>query len=222
MAARVEPIRTYRIPKRGGGERLMADLGPVDASRWRRLGERIAATVGPTLPPNVLANRTPDDLRGRSLRVELRRARTAASALGRAAPLVLRTDVAACYPSITPEVVARGLRHVDVDRADAGFAADLLEGWGSEGYAGLPIGPPASAVIANAILVLVDRALHDVTFLRWVDDYLVSVRSERDAGEVVDRLDTKLASIGLRRSIAKTELMEGGRPPHWLGTASGV
>ena len=96
----------------------------------------------------------------------------------------------------------------------------MLEGWGSSGYEGLPIGPPGSAVLAEAVLAEVDDALRPLPFLRWADDYLISVPSERAAGEALERLDAALARVGLRRSRPKTAVAaaSGFR---WLGTSFG-
>lgn len=137
-----------------------------------------------------------------------------------ATTFVVRTDVADFYPSVTPRVLhgALGRRCPQ----EARHAADMLDGWGSEGYGGLPIGPPGSAVLANAVLASVDQALANVPFLRWVDDYLVATPSERAAAEILDRLDEALAGLGLRRAMAKTRIFERVRSITWPGGASMV
>jgi hypothetical protein len=224
MAARVDPVRTYRIPKPSGGTRRMAVLSPADDAAWHRIGGAAVTAVEPLLGDRVLASRVlraGSSWRAEPLRRALQRARLASARLGRGTPFVLRTDVESCYPSTDPSVAAASLRTCQVDRRVALRAADMLEGWGSEGYGGLPIGPPASAVLANAVLAGVDRQLQDLTFLRWVDDYLVAVRSERHVAEVLERLDLALQRVGLRRSAPKTTLLEGDRSIPWLGTLSG-
>lgn len=133
--------------------------------------------------------------------------------------VLLRTDVAAFYPSVTPSVMFRSLRRADTPVDDARTAADMLAGWGSEGYPGLPIGPPGSAVLGNAVLIAVDEALEPMLFLRWVDDYLVGVTSERQAAEATERLDEALSGLDLRRSSAKTALLDRVREVRWLGTS---
>jgi hypothetical protein len=136
-------------------------------------------------------------------------------------PVIVRTDVAAFYPSVRPAVLFDALRRLGVPAGVAGTAADLLEGWGSEGYAGLPIGPPASAVMANVVLASVDASLGARPFLRWVDDYLVSVPSARIAGEVLDRVHIALDRMGLRPAPSKTALLDAGPALRWLGTSAG-
>jgi hypothetical protein len=148
---------------------------------------------------------------------QIRNARRAAAALARGSGAVVRTDVRAFYPSVTPSVTFRALVNLDVDRRLAAGVATMLEGWGSEGYAGLPIGPPGSAVIANAILAPVDAAPKS-PYLRWVDDYLVGVERERDVPTVLDRLDSALEDVGLERSVPKTAILPGGIGLPWPGT----
>jgi hypothetical protein len=94
----------------------------------------------------------------------------------------------------------------------------MLDGWGSEGYAGLPIGPPGSAVIGNAILSPLDAELRSLPFLRWVDDYLIAVTRGRDVNLVLERMDECLARMGLERSALKTEVLAGGACLRWPGT----
>jgi hypothetical protein len=196
----------------------MARLSPRDDARWRATAGRVAAAVERSLSPRVMANRVAGGGQGWSLEPvgpALRRARRAAAALG--GRILVATDVAAFYPSVGPGAAFRALRAAGSDRADALEAAALLEGWGSHGYPGLPIGPPASAVVANAVLAPVDDVLRELPFLRWVDDYVVVLRSPREAAGILDRLDEALDRQGLTRSDRKTAI--GDDAPAWAGGA---
>lgn len=93
----------------------------------------------------------------------------------------------------------------------------MLEGWGSEGYPGLPIGPPGSAVLANALLDPVDRAVAPSPFLRWVDDYVIGLDDPSEAAAVLDRLDEALDGVGLRRSERKTCISASATGSTWPG-----
>ena len=220
VAARTDPISSYPIPKPSGGTRLMATLSGRDAGTWHQLGGRVALRLEQRLGPGTLANRA---LIGRSgwrlppVGSVLRSARRLASVLARASAVVVMTDVAACYPSIRSPVLARSLSRIGVDPSDAHAAADMLDGWGSEGYPGLPIGPEASAVMANAVLLRVDEALGGAPVLRWVDDYLIGAPSEPEAVRLLDRLDVALERVGMRRSDAKTSCAQRGGAFRWLG-----
>jgi hypothetical protein len=131
--------------------------------------------------------------------------------------VVLTTDVRDFFPSITPDTIARALLDAGAPAEDAAQAAAMLEGWDSLGYRGLPIGPPASAVLANAVLRPVDDAVGE-PFVRWVDDYLSVVEGEGDAAGVLDRMDEALARLNLSRSHRKTRI---GPAPGWLGSVLG-
>jgi hypothetical protein len=186
----------------------MARLSDRDARRWHALAGRIVPEVERSLPGNVLANRAFGGAAGWVLEPvgpALRRARHAGEALA-GAPVLLHTDVSAFYASVSPAVVVSTLRALGVEPGAARTAAEMLEGWGADGYPGLPIGPPGSAVVANAVLAPVDAALDRYRSLRWVDDYLVAVSSDRDAEEALERIDHALAGLGLVRSEPKTRI----------------
>ena len=196
----------------------MATLSSRDAVRWEQLGRRIAFMIEPSLDRRVRANRTVAAAQGSSLSSTLRAARVEAAALSRRSHLVLRTDVRRFYPSVTPSAVHASLRMIGAEPGLAREAAAMLDGWGSAGYAGLPIGPPASAIVANAVLAPVDSDLAGVGFVRWVDDYAIGLRTRKQLPEVLDRLDRTLDRLGLKRSETKTLVLEGGTPSRWLGT----
>jgi hypothetical protein len=107
-----------------------------------------------------------------------------------------------------------------IDPAHAREAAEMVRGWEDRGHAGLPIGPAASAAIADAVLIPVDEALAGRPFLRWVDDYLVGVSSEEDAERTASRIDERLAMLGLVRSDAKTGFLPRGALGAWPGSLS--
>jgi hypothetical protein len=218
MSVRVDPIVCRWVAKHGGGGRRLADLSERDAHAWRDAVGAVAPIVERRLDRRVAGNRL---VRGDGWRVEpvgrsLPRTRRDAIALTTGARVVLRTDVAAFYPSVDASVLSRSLRRLGAGPREAGRAADLVEGWSSLGYPGLPIGPPGSAVLANAVLALVDDGLGDLRWLRWVDDYLVALPRERTAEEVLGWIDDLLDDLGLHRSERKTRLAEGG-PTVWPG-----
>ena len=188
---RVDPVHAEPIPKPGGGTRTLAHLGPRDAAVWGALGTRLRPLVERRLGATVLADLA--DPRG--LAPRLRRARLLAAAMAGRLDVV-STDVRSFYPSVEPTLLYRSLRAIDAGHEDAALAADMTDGWGSEGLGGLPIGPPASAVLAGAVLLPVDAALPG-PFLRWVDDYLLPASA-------LDRFDEALGVLGLARSEQKT------------------
>lgn len=222
-AVRVDPVTSYPLPRRGAPPRRMAVLSPRDAGRWSAVVRTVVGPLEERLDPGVVGSRAvrvAGRWRVRPLGPALREARRAAARLARARPILVATDVRSFYPSVRPEAAYRGLRAAGADHATAGRSADLLEGWGSEGYPGLPIGPPASAVVANALLAPADAALAGLPFLRWVDDSLIGVRSEAEVSRVLERLDGALEALGLERSVEKTRVSD--RAVRWLGARPGL
>jgi Reverse transcriptase (RNA-dependent DNA polymerase) len=202
----------------------MAVLSTRDAGQWRQLGQRVADVLEPILGRRVLAGRSirsGGEWRTEPLGPTLDRARRAAERLMAESSVVIRTDVRDFYPSIDPSTLYRCLRRVGVSAEDASTASAMLEGWGSGGYPGLPVGPPASAILSNAMLVPVDETLGDGPWLRWCDDLLIGVRTVADAGRVLDRLDMELAGLGLERSGPKTHVLEA-TAVRWPGPRGSV
>lgn len=130
--------------------------------------------------------------------------------------ILLHTDIEEFYASITPSVLARTLEVIGASDGDARLAGEMVNGWGERGYRGLPIGPPGSAVLANALLRSVDEALASLRFVRWVDDYVIAVPTERAGDLILERLDESLARLGLRRSHSKTGIVEATNGIAWL------
>lgn len=180
----------------------------------------MAERLEPRLDPRVMANRVLiEGGRWRLLpfRPAFSRARRAAERLRRGSSALLRTDVASFYPSVLPGVLSSALIRTGTDRSDADRAAALVERWGSDGRPGLPIGPPASAVLANAVLRDLDGNLAGLPFLRWVDDVLIGLRFPRAGALVVERIDESLDRLGLKRNEAKTAILDASGPVRWLG-----
>lgn len=187
----------------------MAILTPRDTRAWHRLAGRVAEAIEPGLGAQVLANRVRSP--GPVWTLEpvgsaLARARRFAARMPPG--IIVRTDVAAFYPSVTPTVLYTTLGRIGAATEDARAAANMLDGWGSKGHPGLPIGPSGSAVLANAVLAEVDAALEGVAFLRWVDDYLIALRTESGVSRLLQRLDEALDNLGLLRSQPKTQVTD--------------
>ena len=119
---------------------------------------------------------------------------------------------------MSPAIVGEALRRAGIPTACEveGFLSGL-EGIGVEG---LPVGPDASAVLANAVLAQVDRALRDagIEHLRWVDDVVLS---GGDIAAALSVFRTALASIGLRANETKTRIMADARGLEAANSLSG-
>jgi hypothetical protein len=130
------------------------------------------------------------------------RRRVAALSRMRPGPVVLG-DVRACYASITPAVVERCVGRLD-RMEDAFRVRAVLERLQDLGVDGLPVGPRASAILANAVLAEVDEEIEAAGALhvRWVDDLAIFV-GDLDPRAVLRRLEETLDRLGLRLAEEK-------------------
>ena len=203
------PARLVRTSK-PGGTRWLAVLEPGTAAAYAAAVAAVAPAIEASLRPEVLANRVAVS-RGSLLLLQpwraartrfLARARVMAASSG----AVLVTDVRECYPSIVAPTVATRLDQLGCRRDDAGRITDLLERLATWGVRGLPIGPAGSAVLANAVLATADEAVADAgaVHLRWVDDFVVFTLDPDRARDVLDRLRSSLAQLGLAIAEHKT------------------
>ena len=183
----------------------MVDLESADDARYRDLIARAAAALERSLGPAIVANRVVGaPLVLEDWRVAHTRWR---AAIGRSAARGLRVhvDAADCYDSMRPEVVAATLRSAG---ADPRVLVRLLHELVDHGVPGLPIGPEASAVLANVVLAPVDLALAaaGVPHVRWVDDVVAFVPSRRRATVVTAIVRRELEAVGLRLNERKTRI----------------
>jgi hypothetical protein len=219
------PITFSTIPKHRGGFRIITRLAPPDDVGYGDAVARIAARVESALPAAVVAERATVRTRATSkdpalTREGFRRARTRfrsrARELARSRPgPVVLADVRSCYASISAEVVGERLLGLGCHPAEVGSVLSLLERFGEHGVAGVPVGPPASAVLANAVLLAADEVLarSGARHLRWVDDFLIFPRRERDADEILERLSSALEGLGLELAGEKCIVEELHRTP---------
>lgn len=207
----VPRVRFVRV-RQAGTERSFALLDAQTRARYIHLVARSADAIESHLAPAVLANRVaasgldPPELRLRPWRLERRlfAARLADLVSRRGAIAIAFADVRRCYASISPSIVGRTLRLAGIGTADD--IEDLLTALEHVGVRGLPVGPDASAVLANVVLAPVDRALREagIDHLRWVDDVVLS---GPDPEAAVSTLRHALGRIGLRLNERKTRIV---------------
>lgn len=206
MSRYPEPRRPPRIvptARPGGGHRLLVELDPSDARAYRQAVARLTPRIERSLGPGVYANRIVGRGALRTATLEpwipawerwARRLR--ASARGR----IVRADVANFYGSVGDRAITRALG------SDADGVLKVLRSLWDRGVNGLPIGPEPSAILANAVLAMVDQALSDagVAPVRWVDDWIVPVPTSGVAGRTLVVLERALRDLGLELNLAKT------------------
>jgi hypothetical protein len=196
------------IPKPDGGLRWLTRLDPAGDAEYREAVRPLAGRIERALGPEVLAIRTRPTPGGWRL-ASWRPARDVWHATMRR---VLReatrettfavADVHDCYGSVSPETIATLLG------PDAAHAVDFLRRLHEHGVRGLPIGPDPSAILANAVLSELDRAIRNTgaRHLRWVDD-IVLWGSRGDVGSALRALDNVAGRTGLALHPAKTKIL---------------
>jgi hypothetical protein len=199
-----EEIGTIEIAKAGGGIRTLTVLGPRDLRRYEAAVAALLPTVERFLGDVAVANRSRPVAGGLRLepwsRARDRYRRRIASAATGPFRAAFVGDVRDCYGSITHGEVARALRRLGAHEVGVRTLVETLRGFEERGVRGLPVGPLPSAVLANAVLAPVDRAVAgavDGPVLRWVDDivaFAIDGQGARRAAEVFERT---LAELGL-------------------------
>ncbi len=209
-----ELVRLRPEPKRDG-VRWVAVPHPELAAAYEAAVVPIVPIVEAALPSAVLANRVAwvrrepaglglepwERARARFRRRVRREAATAGCAL--------MADVRDCYGSIRPAVVEAALGDLRCGSGRIEPVLAVLERFADAGVRGLPIGPAPSAVLANAVLLAVDRALAEGGWrhVRWVDDVIVFARDLGDAHAALARIAAALRTVGLALAATKTRIV---------------
>lgn len=131
---------------------------------------------------------------------------------------VAMADIADFFPRIYQhrlenviESIATSQRVRDVARV---LIKKLVSNLMSRNSYGIPVGPYASRILAEALLIDVDSTLQskNVNFVRWVDDYHIFCKSEYEAQSVLFHLGEWLyTNHGLTLQTAKTKILPVAR-----------
>ena len=207
--------------RHAGGVRVLTLLDPAARDEYLALVAPAACTIEASLAGCVVANRVarcgadPPELRLRPWRTERRAFALRLRALAARGRAIALADVRRCYASISPSTVVRALD--DLGIASAGEVGAFLARLERSGGRGLPVGPEASAVLANAVLARADDALRaaGVEHLRWVDDVVIAADDPRRA---IGVLADALAGLGLRLNEAKTRIVAAKRAVDLVGS----
>lgn len=208
------PIRWDVVPKPGGVRRLVV-LSRVDELAFARSVAGAAPAIRRALGSESLANRVIawDPTRGPVLepwRRARRRWQGEVRLLGTDARSVAVTDVRACYASISPGVITHRLRALGAPE----HCIDQIDSWlrvfREGGVDGLPVGPAASALLADAVLSAGDDAIRatGAAHVRWVDDVAIFAPDAGTRAVALDALRRAWASFGLELHDGKTFLLD--------------
>jgi reverse transcriptase-like protein len=210
------PIRWREVPKSGGGVRRVVVLNRADGSAFARSVAGGARAIHLAVGGESHANRVVawDPIRGPILepwRHARRRWEREVRRLGSDARCVAVTDVRACYPSISAGVLMDRLRALGAPETGVREIGSWLRVLHDAGVDGLPVGPAASALLADAVLSAGDDAIRatGATHIRWVDDVAIFARDARSRAAAFEALRRTWGSLGLEVHEGKTALFEG-------------
>lgn len=210
---------TFPLPKSGKGEvRKMAWLNPYDDLHLRIVVGPVALAVEAALGPDVFSYRLADDPPAWSVQdvrvafgLRRERARELLAAAGCNAMAV--ADLRNYYPSVEPEVVMDALRQAGSPQGAVTFIGDLLrdlEPMGAPG--GLPIGPEASGLLGNIVLLGLDKAISCRVrgHIRYTDDSWMFLGAETEWPEVLEVYTRSVSDLGLEVNASKVEVHPKG------------
>lgn len=200
--------RSIPVSKPGGGTRWLTMLDPADDAAYRASVGPLVGRIERSLGPEVVAVRARRDDAGWALapwtgaRATWRRSLRRAILDAPGATFAV-ADVRECYASISPETITVLLG------PEGAQAVALLHRFRERGVRGLPVGPEPSAVLANAALSRLDRAIRSAgaRHLRWVDDVVLWGPSD-EVRTAMAAMRTAGEAIGLELHRDKTRVFE--------------
>ena len=144
----------------------------------------------------------------------------------KASRYVVHADISTCFPSIYTHSIPWAVVGKDQAKADLGqdkwynridLSCQRLKNWETHG---LLIGIHASNLIAEIILVVVDKRLYDkgYRFVRNIDDYDCYVEDYNKAQEFLNALAYELRQFDLPLNYKKTEIEElpKAKTEYWI------
>lgn len=219
-----EPFKPLRVfaPKSRANIRVMHMLHPQDLLIYTALvliaKNDIEANRVPLKAQRVFSYRTdssrPQVLYGAKGSYEAYRKQLDTKAENEKVKFVAIADIADFYPRIYQhrlenviESVAASQRVRDVARV---LVRKLIGNLMGRNSYGIPVGPYASRLLGEAVLIDVDATLQSqgINFVRWVDDYNIFCKTEYEAQSVLFSLGEWLFSNhGLTLQSAKTKIL---------------
>lgn len=124
-------------------------------------------------------------------------------------PVVVQTDISDFYPRIYHHRIENALNRVPGVGDQPKRLMELLGQFSQNVSYGLPVGGPASRILAELSLDGVDKLLdrRGVRFCRYVDDYAIFCTDKAEAYRTLVFLSEKLANEGLVLQKKKTRIL---------------
>lgn len=122
---------------------------------------------------------------------------------------ILQTDISNFYPRINHHKLENELKRIDTGNTVTKKIMKLLSAFSGTISYGLPVGGPASRILAELALNHTDFHLKSrgVVFCRYADDYTIFCENESDAYKKLILLSEKLSNDQLGLQKDKTKIM---------------
>ncbi|WP_325177453.1 RNA-directed DNA polymerase [Pantoea sp. 1B4] len=123
---------------------------------------------------------------------------------------VLTCDIADFYPRIYHHRLENALDRIDSSRSISGKIKKLLQTFSETKSYGVPVGCPASRILAELALDSIDKLLsmNRINYKRYVDDFIIFCDSREDAHKTLTLLSKKLMeNEGLTLQKHKTNIV---------------
>ena len=123
--------------------------------------------------------------------------------------MVVKADIADFFPRIYLHRLENAIDSICDMEYEKRSLMRFLEKWSNGTSYGIPVGPLASNILAEALLIQVDEYLIsiDADFVRYIDDYYIFKNSESECIKVLYELGERLDQEHLSLNMAKTRPM---------------
>jgi hypothetical protein len=201
--------------RKAGGVRWMVRLDPGSAEAYAACVAPLVPFIEAALSPAVVANRVaavsvdPPEITLEAWRGARERFRRTVRDLAARADAAVMADVRDCYGAIGPRAVRSALERLECPSREVDALLQTLGSFAAAGVRGLPVGPEPSAVLANAVLSLVDERIAAAGWphVRWVDDVIVFVADASDASSTLATVEEAARELGLGLAAQKTRVL---------------
>lgn len=133
------------------------------------------------------------------------------------AAYVLMADVSSFFQYIDHGLVRQEIINLSGEDELATVLCTLLRLLSGRHF-GIPQSYPPSAPVAELLIDIVERRLLrlGLDVWRYVDDFRIGARTERDAGHALELLDREVRAVGLTLNEEKTSIRSRARYEEWI------
>jgi hypothetical protein len=224
----------FHLARAGNLRRELSILNPIHyallcecvANNWEVIEAVTSSDFSLSTPTPALKGRA---IERKSTLESLPEKRASTRKIGR---FLLRTDISRFYPSLYTHCIpwafhTKSVAKIQRNRMLIGNNLDTLIRNCQDGQTiGIPVGPDASLVIAEAVLAQVDKDVQQQGSggFRYMDDYELVFQSEQQALEARSLLQTSLLEFELHLNPQKTAVLPLPQPMQepWIAELSTV